>query len=251
MTFLNLSYAFYKELFWDDLGGRVFGYAYESVLCLNKMATILGHANDTAHWNASVGMDSVMQQLNASWEVDTPNMFGSTKGGMGFSNIATAGIRMFPREWVVAMAENWMDDSVKGFNSEVPLTRTALKDWPAHDPGVFAVVPDANWFMIRYVYLARTRARAHACKRSQPCNTHMTTHVPLRWIECCVCLSVEQGTVPSPGRSPCQQILTRPSEAVQHGVGRDPSRPRRTGHQVQTLRRPVLKFQRWEVIATD
>ena len=26
-----------------------FGYEYESVLCLNKMATLLGHANDTLH----------------------------------------------------------------------------------------------------------------------------------------------------------------------------------------------------------
>ena len=187
-----------------------------------------------------------MQKLNHSWEQDTPNMFGSTKDGMGFSNIATAGISMFPRKWVVAMAENWMDDPTKGFYSDTPLTRwrcyasdvacvvvvvvvivvllvggqrdvwwrmvcgllrvqcrfphesprdairchvrtrqhrtahwdhldytalnqrkchchchvshhaprrMALKDWAAHDPGVFAVVPDANWFMIRALYL--------------------------------------------------------------------------------------------------
>jgi len=60
---------------------------------------------------------------------------------------------MFPREWVVAMAENWMDDATKGFYSGVPLTRTALKDWAKFDPGVFSVVPDANWFMIRALYL--------------------------------------------------------------------------------------------------
>ena len=49
MTFLNLSYAFYKELFWDGIGGMVWGYGYDSVLCLNKMAAALGHHNDTAY----------------------------------------------------------------------------------------------------------------------------------------------------------------------------------------------------------
>ena len=118
---------------------RAHRYAYDSVLCLNKMATILGHANDTAHWNASVGMDVVQQQLATQWQVrgcqlgvlwhrvgltrldprpacalfplagapaavkradggrpqvDTPNMWGSTKDGMTWTNIATAGISM-------------------------------------------------------------------------------------------------------------------------------------------------------------
>jgi hypothetical protein len=123
------------------------------VLCLNRMARRLGYDNDTVHWNQSIGMDNVMQQLNNSWQMDTPNMYGSTTDGLGFGNIASAGISMFPREWVVAMAEHWMDDSVKGFYSRVPLTRIALRDWPSHNPGAFAVVPDANYFMIRSLYL--------------------------------------------------------------------------------------------------
>ena len=51
------------------------------------------------------------------------------------------------------MAGNWMDDATKGFHSGVPLTRTALEDWAKFDPGVFSVVPDANWFMIRALCL--------------------------------------------------------------------------------------------------
>jgi hypothetical protein len=153
ISFLNLSYAFYKELFWDGIGGLVWGLGIESVLCLNRMARRLGYDNDTVHWNQSIGMDNVMQQLNNSWQMDTPNMYGSTTDGLGFGNIASAGISMFPREWVVAMAEHWMDDSVKGFYSRVPLTRIALRDWPSHNPGAFAVVPDANYFMIRSLYL--------------------------------------------------------------------------------------------------
>ena len=41
-TFLAKSYEFYKELFWDGIGGKHFGYGYQAVLCLNKMAVILG-----------------------------------------------------------------------------------------------------------------------------------------------------------------------------------------------------------------
>eukprot|EP00912_Choanoflagellata_sp_UC4_P002272 UC4_evm7s1434 len=154
-TFLNLSYAFYKELFWDeDIGDGVWGYGVETALCLNKMAAILGYNDDIAHWNASVDMESIGAHLNHSWEFDTPNMFGSTEDGMSFGNIAPAGTSVFPRAWLLAMAEHWMDDPIKGFYTvSCPLTRTALKDWAKHNPGVFAVVPDANWFMIRALYL--------------------------------------------------------------------------------------------------
>ena len=157
MTFLNLSYSFYKELFWvDGVGDTVWGLGYESVLCLNKMARILGHENDTAHWNASVNMEGLTHWLNNSWEVETPNMFGPTKNGISFVNVATANLHQFPRDWVVAMAEKWLDDSVRGFFSKVPLARYALKDWPQHNTGDaynFAVVPDSNFFMIRPLYI--------------------------------------------------------------------------------------------------
>jgi hypothetical protein len=47
-----------------------------------------------------------------------------------------------------------MDDPVEGFYTpQAPLARVALKDWAAHDPGVFGVVPDGNWFMLRALYL--------------------------------------------------------------------------------------------------
>ena len=154
LTFLNMSYAFYKELFWDDGMDRTFGYEYDSVLCLNKMAAALGHGNDTAHWNASIDIGHTNQSLYDQWQKDTPNMFGGTKGGMGWTNIAPAGISIFPREWVVAMAEHWMDNPTEGFYTpQAPLARTALKDWGAFPPGNFAIVPDGNWFMLRALYM--------------------------------------------------------------------------------------------------
>ena len=52
-TFLAKSYEFYKELFWDGIGGKHFGYGYQAVLCLNKMAAILGFQEDAIHWNAT------------------------------------------------------------------------------------------------------------------------------------------------------------------------------------------------------
>ena len=52
-TFLAKSYEFYKELFWDGIGGKHFGYGYQAVLCLNKMAAILGFQEDAINWNAT------------------------------------------------------------------------------------------------------------------------------------------------------------------------------------------------------
>ena len=40
--YLQQAYDFYKSLFWDGFGGRHFYYAYDSVICLNKMVGIGG-----------------------------------------------------------------------------------------------------------------------------------------------------------------------------------------------------------------
>ena len=83
-----------------------------AVLCLNKMAEILGYPEDPAHWNQTVNFPNLQQNLENLWELDTPAMFGGTSGGVGFSNVAPAANSMFPRDWVVRMAEEWMDNSV-------------------------------------------------------------------------------------------------------------------------------------------
>ena len=48
------------------------------------------------------------------------------------------------------MARMWLDDPIEGFFGQVPLTTIALKDFDDHDiVNSFAVVPDANWYMLR------------------------------------------------------------------------------------------------------
>ena len=123
------------------------------------MADILGYPEDPAHWNETVNFPNLEQTLENSWEMDTPGMFGATSGGIGFSNVAPAANSMFPRDWVVKMAEEWMDNSViwsvinpslplishpsqeKGFYGEIPLTRVALQDWVENENDNFSVVP--------------------------------------------------------------------------------------------------------------
>ena len=121
------------------------------------MAEVLGSPEDAVHWNATVNFPGLGHQLENLWEVDTPGMFASTKNGIGFSNLAYAANSMFPRDWVVTMAQEWMDNSVgfnseqhafneiflqeKGFYGEVPLTRRALQDWDENVNDNFAVVP--------------------------------------------------------------------------------------------------------------
>ena len=152
LNFLEQAYSFYKELFWDGIGGNHFEYGYDSILCLNKMAEVLGQPEDAVHWNTSVDMAHVMDHLEYFWEIDTPGMFGGTGNGIGWLHIAPTGISMFPREWVETMASLWLDNPVDGFYAGVPLTSTAMKYYPDKLMEDFAVVPDANWYMIRGLY---------------------------------------------------------------------------------------------------
>jgi len=158
LTYLNKTYDFYKRLFWDKIDGLHWGYAYDSVLALNKMADTLGFHNDSAHWNETIHMDALDNWLTSQWEKSEPFMFGDTTDGMTWGNLAPTGMSMFPRDWTLAMAQNWMDNPTDGFYGETPLTCVAKKDWPPPpvDPTSptynFMVTPDANWYMLRGLY---------------------------------------------------------------------------------------------------
>ena len=43
-----------------------------SVLCLNKMAEILGFTEDPGHWNETVNMQNLHAQMENAWELETP-----------------------------------------------------------------------------------------------------------------------------------------------------------------------------------
>ena len=83
------------------------------------MAEVLGTPEDAVHWNETIKYPDLEYRLESAWEVDTPGMFGGTGNGIGFSNLAPAANSMFPRDWVVTMAHEWMDDSVR---CEIKLT---------------------------------------------------------------------------------------------------------------------------------
>ena len=62
-------------------------YAYDSVLCLNAMAAALGREEDALHWNATVGMDQLLSQMEKQWEIETENMYGATGDAVGWSQV--------------------------------------------------------------------------------------------------------------------------------------------------------------------
>ena len=68
-TFLQEAYTFYRTLFWDQIQGRYFGYAYNAVLCLNKMAAELGVPHEAAHWNATINMPHRLRWYDFFWDV--------------------------------------------------------------------------------------------------------------------------------------------------------------------------------------
>ena len=151
-TFLSLAYEFYKELFWEKLGGLHWQYGYDSVLCLNKMAAVLGQEEDAVHWNETINMENLQWHLNNGWN-SSAFMYGLDGKGVAFGNIAPAAISQFPREWVVQMAEHWLDDSEKGFNTWIPLSTRARQDWFEGYGKFFFITPGSSWYMIRPLYI--------------------------------------------------------------------------------------------------
>ena len=147
-----MAYEFYKELLWEKLGGLHWQYGYDSVLCLNKMAAVLGKEEDAVHWNETINMENLQWHLNNGWN-SSAFMYGLNGKGVAFGNIAPAAISQFPREWVVQMAEHWLDDSEKGFNTWIPLSTRARQDWFEGYGKFFFITPGSSWYMIRPLYI--------------------------------------------------------------------------------------------------
>jgi len=155
-TFLKQAYDFYKYLYWGGIDQDFFGWAFDSVLCLNKMAEVLGHPEDMGHWDIgpnSTVIRPVHDFLYNQWEEKWPNMWGSSNEKYpDMPNVAVMGMSMFPREWAEKMAEHWLNDPVKGFNGKVPLTNQAMGNWPEPNQN-FATTPDGNFLMLQGLYL--------------------------------------------------------------------------------------------------
>ena len=179
ITFLTQAYELYKELFWEDIGGDMWMLGYDSVLCLNKMADILGVPEDAVHWNASIEMNKYFDVVERRWEYDTPNMFGNGNDGIAFNNVGPAGVSLFPREYAEAMAREWLDDHIDGFNSKVPLCADVLRDWPENG-GIssFAVTPDSNWYLVRGLYMHTIDGLANKFLLNHLTKYHMEWGIP-------------------------------------------------------------------------
>ena len=180
-TFLSMAYSFYKELFWEEINGY-YNYGYDSVLCLNKMAEILGFEDDASHWNETVNMDNLDHTLQAEWERDLPNLFGSVSQDsvVGQSQIAPAGISMFPREWLDIMAREWLDDSINGMFGKVPLS-DAYSSFPYQNHMKnFASTPGMNWLVIRPLYIHSIDGLANKITLAHLKKYHMEwNHIPV------------------------------------------------------------------------
>ena len=180
-TFLAQAYEFYKELFWDGIRNKMWGYAYDACLCLNKMAEVLGYPEDPTHWNTTFDMDNIQHFLENEWERDTPNMFGQTKEGVKWGAFAYTAMSMFPREWVEAMADSWLDNPEDGFLSEVPLVCIAKQDLPEQIGSNvnFAITPGANWYMLRGLYIHNIDALANKLTLGHLKKYHMEWGIPV------------------------------------------------------------------------
>ena len=63
-----VSHQDIKRLFWDGIHDKQWHYAYDSVLCLNKMASELGKEEGAVHWNQTVEMENLQLKLYNGWK---------------------------------------------------------------------------------------------------------------------------------------------------------------------------------------
>jgi len=117
-------------------------------------------------WNHDASMDSIQHGLDNLWEMSykggvggTRCWFGDTSHGMDAGGFKFSSMSMFPRNWTIAMAYRWFNNNTAGFNTEVPVSVEAMKDWnnstggPGKADYNFAVTPDVNFLMLRGLFL--------------------------------------------------------------------------------------------------
>merc|ERR1719433_2602942 len=127
-------------------------------------------------------MDNLDHTLHAEWERDLPNLFGSVSQDsvVGQSQIAPAGISMFPREWLDIMAREWLDDSINGMFGKVPLS-DAYSSFPYQNHMKnFASTPGMNWLVIRPLYIHSIDGLANKITIAHLKKYHMEwDHIPV------------------------------------------------------------------------
>ncbi len=186
LQFLEKAYGFYKDLYWNNcfFAGNVANLAIDGVHALVKMATILGTPQDAQHWldctQANWWMGEYHRNQQAAFWED-PQIWNITNpdSGFGWLEIARLGTTsLIKREWVERMGKTWLVDANRGHFDAVPLSSVPMKNYRKDDdedgnplcplghgdtPGKctggvdkdFTIVPDANFFMIRTLYLHR------------------------------------------------------------------------------------------------
>ena len=149
--------------FWEKIGGTVWGQAYDSVLAL-KMAAELGVPECGAL--ERLGRHAERRRL-AQRPVggEREGHVHDTSGGMGWGNVAYSAMSL-SRAIDVRDGDDVARRPDQGLFGEVPLTCVARRDWPPPpvDPNSakynFMVTPDANWYMLRGLFLHQVDALA-------------------------------------------------------------------------------------------
>ena len=178
MAFLSDVYDFYKALFWSGVCEH-WGYMFNGVESLAKMAIELGYPTDTDHWNNLVNMDNIDNWINARW--DASQHIFNPQSPQGWTSLAYMGMHQFPHDLAVEMTDYWAMNSVDGFFTQVPLCTRALKDWGTLQgvDNVFIVTPDTNWYAIRGMYMHHVGNNANICALGHLKNYNMYWGIPI------------------------------------------------------------------------
>lgn len=163
-VFLAQAYDYFQKLFPTKFYGMHFGFGYDAGLAMQKMALALGKTSDEANkWVGSAYGNNTWVIasrgfLDANWQRDVPKLFGpiyyiNGKPMYNWTHFAYANMSQFRRQDLIEMTNEWLIDSIKGFN--LPLCNPTFGAIQMRNlwPSDFASAPDIAWYCYRPLFL--------------------------------------------------------------------------------------------------
>jgi hypothetical protein len=155
LGFLRKCYdGYFRKVFWKRLGGFAMN-EFEVAETLEKMAALLGHEEDGAHWNKLIRRDPkhIRRTFDQRWEANGhKNFFMGPKNGMLMTNAFwSMRSKYFPREYAEKMINAWALNRGDGFYGEffpLAMAKRSMKIFTSPTDHSFGYTPDTAYFTL-------------------------------------------------------------------------------------------------------
>lgn len=155
LGFLRKCYeGYFRKVFRKQIGSFAMN-RFEVAETLIRMADLLGHEEDRAHWDKLVRLDPehVRLTFDQRWEANGHrDFFMGPKNGMLMTNAFwSLRSKYFPREYAGRMINAWALNREEGFYGKffpLAMARKSMKDFASPVDLVFGYTPDTAYFTL-------------------------------------------------------------------------------------------------------